>query len=200
MTQQELKDKYINLAKQMRNNCYACKNCELGNVWDDNSDPHVYAMGNIGAKFLFIAEAPGADEVKQKKPLIGKSGKVFEEYILGGLGLDRMDVWITNTVLCRPPGNRKPTPNEKKACLPHFRKQLDIIKPTLVITLGATPMATMLGIDSGITHFAGGSYMSKFYNIETFVLLHPSYFLRNHKFDLLKKHVQLLNERIELIG
>ena len=179
-------------ANAFKQACYNCKNCSLCSSHGENYDPHVYAYGNVASPIFFIAEAPGKTEVELKKPLVGKSGQVYEEYILNELGLKRKEVWTTNIVLCRPPDNRKPTEKERQACLPHLKAQFELIKPELVVVLGATPLAAMLGIESGITKLAGQKLHSKTFDVDVFVLLHPSWFLRNHNFDLLKKHVELL--------
>ncbi len=182
-------------ARELKKTCLGCQDCALGQVQElDGYDPHVYAVGNVGSKVFFIAEAPGFDETRLKKPLIGRSGGVFNEYVLGGLGLQREDVWITNTVLCHPPGNRKPTKNELQACSRHLEAQFDLIKPKLVVIMGTTPMSAMIGIDSGITKLAGEVHRSKRFDVEVFILAHPSWFLRNHDFATLAKHVALLKK------
>ena len=138
---QELLDK----ANSLKSKCLSCKKCVLGQADKlDGYDPHVYAIGNVASKIFFIAEAPGFDETVKRVPLIGRSGKVYEEEILKRLGLERKDVWTTNTCLCRPPNNRKPTKGEIESCHEHFQAQFDLIKPKLVVTLGAVPMSIML--------------------------------------------------------
>lgn len=187
-------DKFAILQKaaELKRECLACKNCELHKNIVDDIDPHVYGYGNLASPVIFLAEAPGADEARLKIPLIGKSGQLFEKRVLEPLELARSDVWITNTALCRPPGNRKPTMEEKERCLPHLRAQFEIINPKLVVTLGATPMETMLGIESGITKLAGQKFRSQKFNVDVFALLHPSYFLRGNDIAILDAHVKIL--------
>ena len=110
----------IKKACELKQACLACKNCSLHENIVDGLDPHVYAYGNVASPIIFLSEAPGLTETQKKIPLIGKAGQVYEKYILEGLGLKREDVWTTNVCLCRPPDNRKPTPEEREACLPHL--------------------------------------------------------------------------------
>lgn len=91
--------------------------------------------GNPHSKVVFIGEAPGEQEDKQGRPFVGNAGKLLEE-LLGTIGLQRSDVYITNVVKFRPPDNRDPTPEEKEACLPFLLAELAIIKPTVIVPLG----------------------------------------------------------------
>src|SRR3989338_10462782 len=95
----------------------------------------VFSYGNPNAELVFIGEAPGKHEDKQGLPFVGAAGKFLNE-MLASIGLKRADVYITNIVKYRPPDNRDPYPDEKAEFLPFLRKQLDVIKPKLVITLG----------------------------------------------------------------
>lgn len=91
--------------------------------------------GNPRSKVVFIGEAPGEQEDKQQRPFVGNAGKLLEE-LLGTIGLQRADVYITNVVKFRPPQNRDPTPEEKEACLPFLMLELAIIRPTVIVPLG----------------------------------------------------------------
>ena len=181
---------------ELKQACLSCRNCILCENIVDGLDPHVYACGNIASPIIFLAESPGLTETQQKIPLIGKAGQVFKKYILGGLGLKREDVWISNCCLCRPPENRKPTPEERAACLPHLLAQFDLLKPELVVVLGATPMAVMLDIETGITKLAGQKFRSQKFNVDVFVLPHPSFILRTGQYDLLIDYINKLNPLI----
>lgn len=187
-----MKDKeLIVLAEKLKQECYSCKKCELCSA---DPDPHVFAIGNVCAKIMILAEAPGKTEVELKRPLVGKSGKLFDKAILGGLGLSRKDVWITNTVLCRPPNNRKPDNKEIEACNYHLLNQIELIKPKIIITLGMVPLNILTGISSGITKLASKPIFSKKYKMDVFPMLHPSYIMRTGNYKLLDKHTQLLKE------
>jgi uracil-DNA glycosylase len=103
----------------------------------------VFGDGNPDAELVFIGEAPGKNEDQQGLPFVGAAGKFLNE-MLAGIGLKREDIYITNIVKYRPPGNRDPYPDEKAAFLPFLRAQLEVIKPKLVITLGRHSMDSLL--------------------------------------------------------
>ncbi|HEU5005029.1 MAG TPA: uracil-DNA glycosylase [Candidatus Saccharimonadales bacterium] len=103
----------------------------------------VFGDGNPDAEIVFIGEAPGKNEDEQGKPFVGAAGKFLNE-MLESIGLERSDVYITNIVKYRPPNNRDPLPEEKKAFLPYLQAQLDAIKPKLVVTLGRHSMDSLL--------------------------------------------------------
>jgi uracil-DNA glycosylase family 4 len=103
----------------------------------------VFGDGNPDAELVFIGEAPGKNEDQQGLPFVGAAGKFLNE-MLAGIGLERQDVYITNIVKYRPPGNRDPYPDEKAVFLPFLRAQLEVIKPKLVITLGRHSMDSLL--------------------------------------------------------
>ncbi|BBL45276.1 type-4 uracil-DNA glycosylase [Nanobdella aerobiophila] len=110
-----------------------CNRCSLCNYKTN----YVPGDGNINSKILFIGEAPGRDEDIQGKPFVGKAGKILTENINHILNIDRKDVYITNLIKCRPPNNRKPTDEEIKACSIWLEKQINILKPDIIITLGS---------------------------------------------------------------
>src|SRR3982750_1360927 len=112
-------------------------------IIDDNVTPElrqdatqlVFGDGNIDAEIVFVGEAPGKNEDLQGKPFVGAAGKFLNE-MLEAVGLEREDVYITNIVKYRPPANRDPYPEEKKAFLPYLQAQLEVIQPTVLVTLG----------------------------------------------------------------
>jgi DNA polymerase len=95
----------------------------------------VYADGGINANLMFVGEAPGADEDKSGIPFVGRAGKLLDR-ILEEVGLNRSEVYICNTLKCRPPGNRDPLPEESAACSPFLHKQIEVIDPKIIVTLG----------------------------------------------------------------
>jgi len=187
-------EELIASAEKLKASCYSCKECHLGKTKLDGFDPHVFAVGNVCADIMVLAEAPGLDETKQREPLVGRSGKLFNKMILGGLGLKRNDVWITNTVLCRPPKNRNPISFEVETCSIHFSNQVNLIKPKVIITLGAVPLKFLTDISGGITKIATKVLRSDKYDTDVFPMLHPSYIMRAAKYDLLKEHVVSLKK------
>jgi uracil-DNA glycosylase family 4 len=114
----------------------------------------VFGAGNPGADLLFVGEAPGFHEDKQGVPFVGQAGKLLER-LLGGVGLRREDVYIANVLKCRPPGNRDPQPDEIEACEPHLFRQIELIEPLVIATLGNFATKLLSGRPEGITRVHG---------------------------------------------
>ena len=118
----------------------------------------VFGMGDPDADLMFVGEGPGAEEDKQGLPFVGKSGQLLDRLIAEELGRTRASCYIANCVLCRPPGNRDPLPDEVETCSPWLDTKLDLIKPRVVITLGNFAAKRLLGTDTGITKLRGQVY------------------------------------------
>jgi DNA polymerase len=114
----------------------------------------VFGSGDPDADLMFVGEAPGFHEDQQGVPFVGQAGKLLER-LLGEIGLQRSDVWITNVLKCRPPGNRDPLPDEIAACEPHLFRQIELIQPKLVATLGNFATKLLTGSPLGITRVHG---------------------------------------------
>lgn len=114
----------------------------------------VFADGNPEADIMLIGEAPGRDEDLQGKPFVGRSGQLLDR-MLGAIGLDRSKVYIANTVPWRPPGNRTPAPAEIAVCLPFLYRQIELVDPSIVVTLGAPATQTLFGEPVSITRIRG---------------------------------------------
>jgi DNA polymerase len=114
----------------------------------------VFGMGNPHADLMFVGEAPGFHEDKQGLPFVGQAGKLLEQ-LLVGIGMSRADVYIANVLKCRPPGNRDPQPDEIEACESHLFKQIELIEPTIVATLGNFATKLLSGRPLGITRVHG---------------------------------------------
>ena len=140
----------------------------------------VFGDGNANADLVFVGEAPGAQEDAQGKPFVGRAGKLLNR-ILDALEVQRSDVFITNVVKCRPPENRKPTPQEMKLCCPNLlEQQIKIIKPKVICTLGASALEGLLDLQQvKITKQRGQIHQYK--GIPVLPTLHPAYVLRNPK-------------------
>jgi len=136
----------------------------------------VFGQGNIKADLVFIGEGPGADEDKSGIAFVGKAGKLLTQMI-HSIGINRESVFICNIVKCRPPGNRNPTPDEINTCSPFLLKQLEILNPRLIVTLGNIATKTLLPEASGIMRMRGR--LSSFRGIPLIPTFHPSYLLRN---------------------
>lgn len=140
----------------------------------------VFADGNPAADIMLIGEAPGAEEDRQGKPFVGKSGQLLDR-MLAAIGLDRTKVYIANTVPWRPPGNRTPTPEEMALCLPFLHRQVELVAPKLVMTLGGPAMQTIFETTSGIIKMRGkwSGVTIGSHQVEAIPTLHPAYLLRN---------------------
>jgi uracil-DNA glycosylase len=114
----------------------------------------VFGSGNPDADLMFVGEAPGFHEDQQGVPFVGQAGKLLER-LLEGIGLSRADVYIANVLKCRPPGNRDPMPEEIAACEPHLFRQIELIEPKLVATLGNFATKLLSGRPTGITRVHG---------------------------------------------
>jgi uracil-DNA glycosylase len=128
----------------------ACERCRLA----AGRTQVVFGSGHPDAELMFVGEAPGFHEDQQGIPFVGQAGKLLEK-LLGGIGLGREDVYIANVLKCRPPGNRDPQPDEIEACEPHLFRQIELIRPTLVATLGNFATKLLSGRPHGITRVHG---------------------------------------------
>ncbi len=139
----------------------------------------VFADGNPEADIMLIGEAPGAEEDRQGKPFVGRSGQLLDR-MLGAIGLDRTRVYIANTVPWRPPGNRTPTPEEMELCLPFLQRQVELVAPRLVMTLGGPAMQTVFKTSAGIIKMRGKWQNLTIGNhaVDALPTLHPAYLLR----------------------
>jgi DNA polymerase len=137
----------------------------------------VFGAGNPAARLVFVGEGPGEEEDLQGEPFVGKAGQLLTRMIQA-IQLDRNDVYIANIVKCRPPGNRDPQEDEIETCLPFLKKQLAVIHPRIICTLGRFSTQALLGTKEGITKLRG-----RFHEIENGVRVmptyHPSFLLRS---------------------
>jgi uracil-DNA glycosylase len=142
----------------------------------------VFGVGSIDAQLMFVGEAPGADEDAQGEPFVGKAGQLLTK-IIQTTGLQRGDVYIANILKCRPDtpgqsaGNRKPTPEEMQTCIPYLHEQIDLIRPKVLVALGATAVEGLLGKTMGITKLRGN--WQTYRGIPLMPTYHPAYLLRN---------------------
>ncbi len=140
----------------------------------------VFGEGSSQAKLMLIGEAPGADEDRQGKPFVGRCGKLLDK-MLGAINLSRDDCYITNVLPWRPPGNRTPTDDEIAVCLPFLKRQIELIKPDILLLLGGIALKSLIDVSDSISR-ARGKWMD--YAIENKVIdvlatYHPSYILRS---------------------
>jgi uracil-DNA glycosylase len=142
----------------------------------------VFGVGNLEAELMFVGEAPGADEDMQGEPFVGRAGQLLTK-IIQTMGFQRSDVYIANVLKCRPdmppgtPGNRPPTPTEMETCLPYLRRQIELIRPKLMVALGATAMRGLFGTVEPMKQLRGR--WQEFNSIPVMATYHPSYLLKN---------------------
>jgi uracil-DNA glycosylase family 4 len=145
----------------------------------------VFGVGNPSAELMFVGEGPGADEDAQGEPFVGRAGQLLNNMIKA-MGLRREDVYIANIVKCRPPGNRTPEPDECETCSPFLMRQIAVIKPKVVVALGATAAKNLLAMNSSLGDLRGRFYDfkpagsdSSFPGSRLAVTYHPAYLLRD---------------------
>ena len=132
----------------------------------------VFGIGDPAADLMFVGEAPGFHEDQQGYPFVGQAGKLLDK-LLGGIGLERSQVYIANVLKCRPPGNRDPQPDEIEACEGHLFRQIELIQPTVVATLGNFATKLLSGRPTGITRVHGQEQEATLGGLR--VLLYPLY-------------------------
>ncbi len=161
--------KSIDELHDMINNC---KKCSLG----ETRTKFVFGVGNPNADILLVGEAPGAEEDKTGEPFVGRAGKLLTD-ILKAIDIKREDVFIANILKCRPPNNRTPIPEEVSTCIPYLKKQIDLIKPKLILCLGVTAANGLLNAKNSLIKMRGNVY--EFHNVKLMVTYHPAALLRN---------------------
>lgn len=162
---QEIREKALNCEK-----CPLCK----------TRTKVVFSDGTPNPKLMLIGEAPGFYEDQQGKPFVGKAGQLLDK-IFASVGLSRKDIYICNTLKCRPPENRNPLPDEKEACWEYLKAQIDIIKPQIILLCGNVAVQSILPNIGGITKIRGKWYQGGdiVHGAKLMPIFHPSYLLRN---------------------
>jgi uracil-DNA glycosylase family 4 len=158
----------------------------------------VFGAGNANADLMFVGEAPGAQEDKMGLPFVGPAGKLLEQ-LLGEIGLERKDVFINNTLMCRPPGNRDPLPEEIEECKPFLVKRIELIEPKVICTLGNYATKLLTGSQRGITKVHGEPQQRDVAGraVTLYPLFHPAAALRSTSvLDLLRADIHRLPELI----
>jgi uracil-DNA glycosylase len=146
----------------------------------------VFADGNPKARIMFVGEAPGRDEDIEGLPFVGRSGKLLDRMI-ASIGLDRTKVYIANVIPWRPPGNRTPTPQETQICLPFIQRQIELVDPDILVTLGNPSTQTLLSTREGIMKTRGRwfNYDTGTRVIRAIATFHPAYLLRSPSYKRL---------------
>lgn len=158
----------------VKNKCSTCEKCGLCK----SRTQTVFSAGIPNDKLMLIGEAPGFYEDKQGEPFVGKAGQLLDK-ILGCVGFSRKEnIYICNTIKCRPPENRDPLPEEKTACREYLDKQIEILKPRIILLCGKVAVNSMMETTLGITKLRGKWYEGPHFS-KMMPIFHPSYLLRN---------------------
>jgi len=165
----ELSSDLTNLQKQALN----CHLCQLSKTRTNV----VFGEGNPNANLMIVAEAPGEQEDLTAKVFVGRSGELLDKMITNVLQMNRKDLYIANIVKCRPPNNQTPKEEYAYTCLPFIQKQIEIIKPKIIISLGATAYRYLTNDTTSLNKIRGNIYKQNGYTI--IPTYHPSYLLRN---------------------
>ena len=169
--------------------CTRCKLATLGRK------QVVFGAGNANADLMFVGEAPGADEDVQGVPFVGRAGQLLTKMI-EAMGFQRDDVYIANVVKCRPPENRNPEPDEIESCEPFLFRQIETVKPKVIVALGAFAAKTLLRSADPISKLRGQVY--DYHGVQLIPTFHPSFLLRSpgqkkYAWDDLKKALSILS-------
>jgi DNA polymerase len=160
----------LSVVRDELGDCTRCKLCKgRKNI--------VFGEGDPDAVLVFVGEGPGQEEDQQGRPFVGAAGQLLTDIIVKGMKLNREDVYICNIVKCRPPDNRNPEPDEIEACEPFLVKQLQAIRPKMIIALGNVAVKTLLKTKEGITKLRGT--WKTYQGIPLMPTFHPAYLLRN---------------------
>lgn len=158
--------------EQFRSEIENCMNCPLG----ASRNKFVFGSGNPDADLMFVGEAPGEREDAEGVPFVGRAGKLLDD-ILKAIDLEREDVFIANVLKCRPPNNRDPNREEIETCEPYLLKQIELIKPKLLVALGRISATTLLRTKDSLTAMRGQVF--DYHGTDMVVTYHPAALLRN---------------------
>ena len=150
----------------------ACTRCSLHKTRTQT----VFGVGDPNAEWMFIGEAPGAEEDRRGEPFVGRSGQLLDQ-MLAAIGQSRESVFIANIIKCRPPNNRDPKPEEASACRAYLERQIEIVNPRIIIAVGKIAAQNLLGTDSPVGRMRGKRH--SFGNVPLVVTYHPAYLLRS---------------------
>jgi DNA polymerase len=150
-----------------------CRRCALC----EQRKQAVFGVGNVSAPWLFVGEGPGADEDEKGEPFVGQAGKLLDSMLAAAKLARGREVYIANVVKCRPPGNRVPAPEEAAACAAWLDRQIDLIRPRIIVALGKTAAIRLTGNESSLASLRGKVHTYR--GIPLVITYHPAYLLRN---------------------
>ena len=150
-----------------------CKRCKLAPL----RTHLVFGVGDPHAELMFIGEGPGAEEDARGEPFVGRAGQLLTDIIERGMGMSRANVYICNVIKCRPPDNRNPEPDEVAACEPFLMRQIDLVRPRVIVGLGTFAVQALLKVKTPISKLRG--VWQNYRGIKMMPTFHPAYLLRN---------------------
>ena len=156
----------------VRSDLGECTRCKL----HEGRTNLVFGIGNPNADLMFVGEAPGRDEDRQGEPFVGRDGQLLTK-IIASIGLNRSDVYIANVIKCRPPNNRNPEPDEVENCEPFLFRQVDVVRPRVVVALGAFAIRTLLSTAQPISTLRGQIF--DYCSAKLVPTFHPAFLLRS---------------------
>jgi len=164
----------LNQLAALKTQCETCQKCALGKT----RTKVVFSAGTPNHQIMLIGEAPGFNEDQTGESFVGRAGQLLDK-ILASVGFDRhTNIYLCNTIKCRPPNNRDPLPEEKLACRPYLDKQLEILKPKIILLCGKVALTSFVDTKEGITKLRGRWFDGP-YGAKMMPIFHPSYLLRN---------------------
>lgn len=163
----------VSALEAIRSDIGECMRCPLAT---QGRHSIVFADGGPNARLMFVGEGPGADEDAQGLPFVGRAGQLLNNMI-GAMGLKRSEVYIANVVKCRPPQNRTPEPEEANTCMQFLWRQIDVVRPEIIVALGATAATYLLGGKASLASLRGRIHSVR--GIKLIVTYHPAYLLRD---------------------
>ena len=159
---------------ELRSTVASCRRCELHR----HRTQTVFGVGSRDADWMIIGEAPGAEEDRRGEPFVGRAGKLLDE-MLRSVGLDRSSVFIANILKCRPPNNRDPAAEEATSCRAYLERQIELIKPKLILAVGRIAAQNLLHSDAAVGRMRGQVHLLPTGQIPVVVTYHPAYLLRS---------------------
>ena len=158
--------------EDLRREVMTCTRCELHRTRTQG----VFGSGTPASRFMVVGEAPGFHEDRQGEAFVGKAGQLLTR-ILGAIGFSRDEVFITNILKSRPPGNADPAPHQVQACLPYLERQIELLRPAVILALGRHAARTLLGVDGAMAALRGRVF--EFRGVPLVATYHPAALLRN---------------------
>jgi uracil-DNA glycosylase len=186
---------FVRTLDELRADALTCTSCKLATA---GRTQVVFGVGDPGADLVFVGEGPGAEEDRLGEPFVGRSGKLLDKLLIEEIGLTRDRCYIANVVKCRPPGNRDPEPDEVATCRPWLERQLELIDPTVVVTLGKFAAQLLLDEKQAISRLRG-----RLHPFRGGVLIptwHPAYALRGGAGPLAEMRADFVRAKLALEG